>query len=258
MKIRALIIDDEKPARDLIATLAKAEPDVEIVGECAGGHSAVSAIKSTSPDLLFLDVQLPGLNGFEVLAQLPPENLPLVIFVTAYNQHAIRAFEVHALDYLLKPFEFDRLRQAIARAREHLQHRTADPLRLRLLSALEQWQSQNTQWDRIVVRETGRVTFLKPRDVDWIEADGNYLRLHSGKESFLIRETMTSIEARLAPKNFLRVNRSALVNLERVREWQPLFHGDSLLILHDGGRVPVSRVYRANLDRAIARLENAR
>jgi len=261
MKIRALIVDDEKPARDLVATLASAEPDIEIVGEAASGPSAVAALDRFSPDLLFLDIQLPGFDGFEVLKHIPTERWPLVIFITAHDQHAIRAFELHAMDYLLKPFEYDRLRQAISRARGHLQNHTAAAQQSRLLAALEKWQnqsqSQSSELDRIVVRQTGRVTFVKTREIDWIEAEGNYLRLHCGQERFVVRETMSSIETRLARKNFLRVNRSALVNLERVREWQPLFHGDSILILQNGCRVPVTRVYRANLDRAVTHLEKA-
>ena len=252
MKIRALIVDDEPPARELIATLLRDEPDVEVVGECANGRSAVAAIERLRPDLVFLDVQMPGLDGFGVLAKLPPERWPLVVFVTAHDKHAVRAFEVHALDYLLKPFEYDRLREAVQRARTKMGQQEGE--QTRLLSLLEDLQSNGQSWDRIVVREAGRITFVKPDEIDWIEAQGNYVCLHAGTKSYLLRETMNAVEARLAERKFLRVSRSALVNLERIKEWQPLFHGDSVLVLKDGARVTVSRVYREKLDRLVAQL----
>ena len=253
MKIRTLIVDDEPPARELIATLLREEPDVQVVGECGDGRSAVAAIEQFSPDLIFLDVQMPGLDGFGVLAALPSERWPMIVFVTAYDQHAVRAFEVHALDYLLKPFEYDRLRQAVQRARAHFSQRDGATQQGRLLALLQDLQRQAQTWDRLAVREDRCVTFLRPDGIDWIEAEGNYLRLHAGKKSYLLRETMNAAEARLASKKFLRVSRSVLVNLERVKEWQPLFHGDSVVILEDGTRLTVSRVYRESLDRLIAR-----
>ncbi len=255
MKIRALIVDDEPPARELIATLLREEPDVEVVGECANGRSALTAIERLSPDLVFLDVQMPGLDGFGVLAELPMERWPLIVFVTAYDKHAVRAFEVHALDYLLKPFEYDRLRHAVKRARAELQQSDDTLRQTRLLALLEDIQQRSENWDRLAVRDSRRVAFFKPEEIDWIEADGNYLRLHVGGKSHLLRQTMNTAEARLASKKFLRITRSTLVNLERVKEWQPLFHGDSLLTLTDGTRLTVSRVYREGLDRLMARLE---
>ncbi len=254
MKIRALIVDDEPPARELIATLLRDEPDVEVVGECVNGRKAVSAIERLSPDLVFLDVRMPGLDGFGVLAELPVERWPLIVFVTAYEEHAVRAFEVHALDYLLKPFEYDRLRQAVRRARAKMSQGEGASEQTRLLSLLEDLQNKAQSWDRVVVREAGRITFLKPDEIDWIEAEGNYVCLHAGAKSHLLHETMNAAEARLAERKFLRVSRSALVNLERVKEWQPLFHGDSVLILKDGTRLTVSRVYREKLDRLVAQL----
>jgi two-component system LytT family response regulator len=254
MKIRALIVDDEPPARELIAMLLRDEPDVEVVGECANGRSAVAAIERFSPDLVFLDVQMPGLDGFGVLAKLPPERWPLVVFVTAHDKHALRAFEVHALDYLLKPFEYERLREAVGRARAKLNPRDGGAEQTRLLALLEELQSRAQSWDRVVVREAKRMTFLKPDEIDWIEAEGNYVCLHAGAKSYLLRETMHAVEGRLAGKKFLRVSRSTLVNLERIKEWQPLFHGDSVLILKDGTRLTVTRVYREKLDRIVARI----
>jgi len=214
----------------------------------------VTAIERLSPDLVFLDVRMPGLDGFGVLAALPVERWPLIVFVTAFDEHAVRAFEVHALDYLLKPFEYDRLRQAVRRARTKLSQRDSAAEQARLVSLLESLQKQPQSWDRVVVRETGRVTFLKADEIDWVEAEGNYVCLHVGTKSYLLRETMAAAEARLAARKFLRVSRSALVNLERIKEWQPLFHGDSVLILKDGTRLTVSRVYREKLDQLVAQL----
>ena len=254
MKIRALIVDDEPPARELIATLLRDEPEVEVVGECANGRTAVAAIERFSPDLVFLDVQMPGLDGFGVLAALPVEHWPLIVFVTAYDKYAVRAFEVHALDYLLKPFEYDRLREAVRRARAKLSQRESGSQHTALIALLDDLQNKSRSWDRVVVREAGRITFVKPDEIDWIEAEGNYLRLHAGKKNYLLRETMNAAEARLAAKKFLRISRSALVNLEQVKEWQPLFHGDSVLLLKDGTRLNVSRVYREKLDRLVTEL----
>jgi two-component system LytT family response regulator len=254
MKIRALIVDDEPPARELIATLLGQEPDVEIVGQCANGRAAVEAIDQLRPDLLFLDVQMPGVDGFGVLAHVPAERWPLIVFVTAYDQHAVRAFEVHALDYLLKPFEYDRLRESVQRARAKLNQPAGAAEQVRLLALLEELQSRNQRWDRLVVREAKRITFVKPDEIDWIEAEGNYLQLHVGSKSYLLRETMNAAEERLALKKFLRISRSALVNLERIKEWQPLAHGDSVLLLKDGTRLTVSRVYREKLDQLIAHM----
>jgi len=255
MKIRVLIVDDEPPARELIATLLREDPDVEVAGECANGRSAVAAIERLSPDLVFLDVQMPGLDGFGVLSALPMERWPLIVFVTAYDKHAVRAFEVHALDYLLKPFEYDRLRQAVQRARAELQQSDDTLSQTRLLALLEDIQQRSQNWDRLAVRDSRRITFFKPEEIDWIETEGNYVRLHVGGKSHLLRQTMNTAEARLGSKKFLRISRSTLVNLERVKEWEPLFHGDSLLTLEDGTRLTVSRIYREGLDRLMARLQ---
>jgi len=254
MKIRALIVDDEPPARELIATLLRGDPEVELVGECVNGRKAVAAIERLAPDLVFLDVQMPGLDGFGVLASLPAERWPVIIFVTAYEEHAVRAFEVHALDYVLKPFEYDRLREAVRRARTEITQRHGASQQTRLLALLEDMQSKAQSWDRVVVREAGRVTYGHPAEIDWVEAEGNYVCLHAGPKTYLLRETMHAAEARLLTRKFLRVSRSALVNLERVKEWQPLFHGDSVLLLKDGTRLTVSRVYRESLDRLVAQL----
>ena len=254
MKIRTLIVDDERPARQLILTLLRSEPDIEVIGECANGSEAVEVIRKSSPDLVFLDIQMPGLDGFGVVAALADQPLPLLVFVTAYDKHAVRAFELHALDYLLKPFEYDRLHESVQRARLRLQKDSSEPYRDRVLGLLEDLYIKSQSWERLAIRESGRVIFVRPDEIDWIDAQGNYLRLHVGKVSYLLRETMGTAEARLAPKKFLRVNRSTLVNLERIKEWQPLFHGDSVIILNDSTRLTVSRLYREKFDRLVARL----
>jgi len=254
VKIRTLIVDDEPPARELISTLLRGESDIEVIGECGNGSEAVVAIREHTPDLVFLDVQMPGLDGFDVLGTLDSGRLPLVVFVTAYDKYAVRAFEAHALDYLLKPFEYDRIHESVQRARTQLQGNLPEVFRDRLRGLLKELYDQSQSWERLVIREVGRVVFVKPDEIDWIEAEGNYLHLHVGKESFLLRETMGAAETRLAPRKFLRLSRSTLVNLERVKEWQPLFHGDSAVILHDGTRLTLSRVYREQFDRLLARL----
>ena len=254
MKIRTLIVDDEPPARELIARLVRDEPDVEVVAQCGDGRSAIEAVRKYSPDLVFLDVQMPGLDGFGVLEDLPEDHCPMIVFVTAYDEHAVRAFEVHAVDYVLKPFEYDRLKKSVERVRKQINgtERAGESARLRAL--LEEWKKESGAWDRLPVREAGRVTFVRPEDIDWVEAEGNYVRLHLGKQTYLLRETMGATESRLAAKKFLRIGRSTLVNLERIKEWQPLFHGDSVVILKDGTRLTVSRNYRDKLDQAVARL----
>ena len=254
MNLRVLIVDDERPARDLIATLLRSEPGVEIVGQSPNGRAAVEDIGRLAPDLIFLDVQMPGLDGFEVLARLPEHGRPLVVFVTAHDQHAVRAFEVHALDYLLKPFEYDRLRQAVRRAREQLTAGELAAQQGRISALLAEVQKRAGSWDRIALRDNERTLFVRPGEIDWIEAEGNYLRVHLGARSFLLRETMHRAEARLAGKRFVRINRSTLLNLERIKEWQPLFHGDSVVILDNGTRLAVSRLYREKLDNLVEQL----
>jgi two-component system LytT family response regulator len=254
VKIRTLIVDDEPPARELISTLLRAESDIEVVGECGNGSDAVVAIREDKPDLVFLDVQMPGLDGFEVLASVDNRRLPLVVFVSAYDKYAVRAFEAHALDYLLKPFEYNRLHESVQRARTCLQENLPEAYQDRLQGLLEDIYTKSRPWDRLIIREVGRVVFVKPDEIDWIEAEGNYLRLHVGRECYLLRETMGVAETRLASRKFLRLSRSTLVNLERVKEWQPLFHGDSAVILQDGTRLTLSRVYREKFDSLVGRL----
>ncbi len=245
MKIRALIVDDEPLARRRIRTLLHGVADVEVAGECANGRAAIGAIAEKKPNLVFLDVQMPEVDGFGVLEAVGAARMPITVFVTAYDAYAIKAFEAHALDYLLKPFDRERFEKTLERARAHLKLLEAGGADERLLKLLRAWKSGRPE--RIVVRTAGRISFLRADEIDWIDAAGNYVRLHAGKETHLVRETMSGIEARLDRERFVRIHRSAIVNLERVKELQPWFHGDYVVLLRDGTRLTLSRGYRANL-----------
>jgi two-component system LytT family response regulator len=240
-------VDDEPLARQRLRRLLQDEPDVEIVGECADGGEAVAAIRADKPDLVFLDVQMPVLDGFGVLEAIGLEYLPAIVFVTAYDRYALRAFEYNALDYLLKPFDRDRFRKALERARAHLGRAPDSEEAQQLLGAVDEFKSQGKGLERLIIKSAGRVFFLRAEEIDWIEAAGNYVRLHVGKETHLLRDTMSSLEARLDPKRFLRIHRSTMVNIERIQEMQPLFHGDYVVILRDGTQLNLSRGYRQRL-----------
>jgi two-component system LytT family response regulator len=259
--IRSMIVDEEPLARERIRSLLAAQPDVQIVAECASGRQAVEACRLHQPDLMFLDVQMPELDGFGVLEELSSnggkERMPAVIFVTAYGQYALRAFEVRALDFLLKPFDDERFHDAMERARQQLRisaagRGAARTTHRRLLALVEDMKGRAKTQDRLVVRSGGRVFFLRTSEIDWIEAASNYVRLHVGSSSHLLRETMNGIEARLDPARFLRIHRSTIVNLERVRQLEPWFHGDYAVILEDGTRLTLSRGHREKLDRLMS------
>jgi two-component system LytT family response regulator len=244
MKIRALIVDDEPLGRERVRTLLKDETDVEIAGEASNGSDAVTTIKKLRPQLVFLDVQMPGMDGFDVLRALGRETPPVVIFVTAFDQHAVRAFEVHALDYLLKPFKPARFKQAVQRARERLQNRQTSAASQALLDLLAQRTPEPAHATRIAVKSPERTVFVKVEQIDWAEAAGNYVVLHVGKETHTMRETMAALEGRLPPSQFLRVSRSALVNADRIKELLPAFNGEHIVVLRDGSRVPMTRGLR--------------
>jgi two-component system LytT family response regulator len=252
-RIRTLVVDDEPIARERMLSLLQQEDDVEIVGECGDGVQAVNAIQQHVPDLVFLDVQMPGVDGFGVIDAIGADKMPAVIFVTAYDEYALRAFEVHALDYLLKPFGRDRFRQTLTHARAHLERRRAGDLGRRLLALVNDIKPEVPRLERLVVKSGGRVCFVRTEDLDWIEAAGNYVRLHLGEESHLFRETMTRMEARLDPRRFVRIHRSRIVNAERIKELQPWFNGDYVVVLRNGARLPLSRGYRDKLQEQIAR-----
>ncbi|MGH7718603.1 MAG: LytR/AlgR family response regulator transcription factor, partial [Gemmatimonadaceae bacterium] len=239
--IRALIVDDEPLAREKIRTLLEHEEGVEIVGECADGAEALKAIEERAPNLVFLDVQMPRVDGFTLLQSLRGDDAIAVIFVTAYDEYALRAFEVHALDYLLKPFDAARFRQALARARERLQHDHVRTLDKQVRALLDDLTSGRRRTDRLVVRSGGRVFFLRPEDIDWVDATGNYVRLHVGHETYQLRETMKVLERKLDSERFLRIHRSLIINVERIRELEPWFHGAFVVVLQDGTRLISSR-----------------
>jgi two-component system LytT family response regulator len=253
MKIRTVIVDDEPLARERLRDLLRAEPDLEITAECANGRDAVAAIRHHAPDLVFLDVQMPELDGFGVLAELAGGPLPAVVFVTAHDQFALRAFEVHAVDYLLKPFDRERFQTALRRAVERIERQQTGELGQRLTALLADLPLHGQHLERLAIKSGGRVIFLRVDDVDWIEAADNYVSLHVGNETHLHRETMTAMEAQLPPKKFMRISRSTIVNLDRIKELQPMFHGEYAVILRNGARLTLSRSYREKLDQLMGK-----
>jgi two-component system, LytTR family, response regulator len=246
-QIRALIVEDEPLARERLKMYLVDEPDVEIIGECADGRQAVAAIRSLGPDLVFLDIQLPELDGFGVVEEVGVERMPVVIFVTAYDQHAMRAFDVYALDYLLKPYKRDRLRRAVERARAQVLRGKREALSERLLSLLESVRQGPGYVERLMIKSPGRVYFIRADEVDWIESEGNYVRIHAGKESHYLRDTLGGMEARLDRQKFVRIHRSTIVNVESIKELQPLFSGDYTVILRGGERLTMSRGHKEKL-----------
>ena len=252
-KIRTLVVDDEPLARERLTSLLAAEADIEIVGQCRDGEEAVHAIVDHSPDLVFLDVQMPAMNGFEVIQAVGSERMPIVIFVTAYDQHALKAFQVRALDYVLKPFDRERFLEALQRARAHIQRDETGDLGRRLLALVKDLRRDQPRTDRLVVKSGGRLFFLRTDEIDWIEASGNYVRLHVGTTSHLLRETMNAIEGRLDPEKFFRIHRSRIVNMERIQEMQPWLNGEYAVVLRTGTRLTLSRGYREKLQERLAR-----
>jgi two-component system, LytTR family, response regulator len=252
-KIRALVVDDEPIARERVLSLLQQEEDMEVVAECGDGPQAVSAIQHHTPDLVFLDVQMPGLDAFGVINAIGAERMPTVIFITAYDEYALRAFEVHALDYLLKPFNRNRFADAVARVREHLARargRAAEPNVLELIDDL---QTATRHLTRFVVRAAGRLLLVDAAQVDWIEAADNYAVLHAGAATHLVRETMAGLATELDPERFVRIHRSTIVQIDRVRELQPAFHGDFIVLLRDGTRLNMSRGYRSAVEAVLGR-----
>jgi two-component system LytT family response regulator len=253
-KIRTLVVDDEPMARERILGLLAQESDVEVVGQCSDGRQAISAIQQLSPELVFLDVQMPALDGFGVIRQVGADRMPMVVFVTAYDEYALQAFEVHALDYLLKPFGRDRLQQCLDHARHQRDRHRAGELGKSLLALVQDFKpDQQKKQDRLVVKSGGRVFFVRTEDIDWIEAAGNYVRLHMKDQSHLFRETMNQMEARLDPQRFFRIHRSRIVNTERIKELQPWFNGEYVVVLHNGAQLRLSRSYREKLEERLGK-----
>jgi two-component system LytT family response regulator len=251
-KIRTLVVDDEPMARERVLTLLQQQPDIEVVGECADGAQALSAIERLEPELVFLDIQIPVMDGFGVIRALAPNRIPMVVFTTAYDEYALRAFEVHALDYLLKPFDGPRFLRTLDRARERLDRQRVGDLGKRLLAMVQDLKPEPTQpSDRLVVKSGGRIFFVRTEEIDWVDAAGNYVRLHVKGESYLFRETMAAMESRLDRTRFVRIHRSHIVNADRIKELQPA-NGDYIVVLRTGTHLPLSRGYRDKLQSRLA------
>jgi two-component system, LytTR family, response regulator len=271
--VRVLIVDDEALARQRVRRLLQNEADVEIVGEAETGRDAVKLIRELQPDLVCLDVQMPELDGFGVLQELDGENVPMVLFITAYDEHAQKAFDVHAVDYVLKPVDADRFRAAFERARTQRAHAVAAERLGELLATVRRMADGSAPAEakgdaaapnsaaanaangryasRILVKDDGRMFFVKTTEIDWIEADRNYVRLHVGKVAHTIRERISHLEETLDPRMFARIHRSTIVNLNRVREMQQWFSGDYVVILEDGTRLRLSRHYRDRVEKQV-------
>ncbi|AGP37726.1 LytR/AlgR family response regulator transcription factor [Sorangium cellulosum] len=266
-EIRAVIVDDEPLAREGIRMLLADDPEVAVAAESGDGPSALETIRRLRPDLVFLDVQMPEMNGFEVMASLPPGELPAVIFVTAFDRYALRAFEVHALDYLLKPFDDDRFHDALRRAKSHLRLSRMSDLSQRLLSLLQSYGDPGAAAAargragsgseppaagaehprRLAIKDGCRVVFLSVEEIDWIEAADYYVQIHAGGKSYLHRETMNSVEGKLDPARFVRIHRSAIVNRDRIKELRTQGRRDTVVVLAGGAELKVARSHREKL-----------
>ncbi|MGO8732590.1 MAG: LytR/AlgR family response regulator transcription factor [Terriglobia bacterium] len=251
MPIRTIVVDDEELGRKRISALLKSEADIELVAECGDAATANQAIVREKPDLLLLDIQMPGQDGFSVLEALEEEQRPVVVFVTAYDQYALRAFEAQALDYLLKPFNRARFQKVMQRVRVQIARKQRDEVDERLASLIKQVRGSGKYLGRIVIRSAGRVSFLHVDDVDWFEACANYVQLHIGKESHLLRGTMGTLEKRLDPDKFVRIHRCTIVRIDRIKELLSSFEGDYLVVLRDGTRLSLSRGYRRHFEQVV-------
>lgn len=251
-KIRTLIVDDETHGRARIRQLLAGEADFEIVGECANGRQALAAMTKDTPDLVFLDVQMPRLDGFAVCRALPAGTAPLIVFVTAYDRYALQAFEMHAIDYLLKPFDRERFARTLQHARGQFRRRSDSGAQLEALLA-EMSPRKKRGLERLAFKADGKVVILRVEEIDWIEAEGNYLKLHTAAGSHLFRETLSNLEEQLPDDKFLRINRSTLVHLDRIKEMQSLFYGDFAVVLRDGTKLTLSRNYRSRVERVLMR-----
>ena len=253
-KIKTLIVDDEPLARRTIRDLLLDDPEIDVTGECGDGLEAVTRIRERPPDLLFLDIQMPGIDGFDVLSRVEFERIPAIIFVTAYDVYALKAFEVHALDYLLKPFSDERFQEALARAKSHVELREVRGLARSFRAFLQDRAGEETGavkqkgcLTRFMVKLGGRVVFINPADVDWIEADNYYIKLHVGGKAHLLRLSMKELEEKLDPKLFWRIHRSAIINLDRVKELHQHPNGEYVAVLRDGTELKLSRNRRERL-----------
>ncbi len=247
-RLRAVIVDDEPLARELVRLLLAGDPEVEVAGECSGAEAA-ALVARAAPDIVFLDVQMPEVDGFGVVERIGPEAAPVIVFVTAHGDHALRAFDVHAIDYVLKPIDDVRFATALARAKTHARARRSGARDDRLGALMR---DPARVVNGFLVRARDRTLVIRADEIDWIEAADYYATLHAGARTHLLRETLGGLERRLDPAKFFRVHRSAIVNLDRVREIEPLFHGDCRLTLADGTHVPLSRTRRREFERRFA------
>lgn len=256
-KIRALIVDDEQLSRERVRDSLSADPEIEIIGECADGREAIAAIQTQSPDLLFLDVRMPRIDGFSVLEAIEKEKMPLVIFVTSYDKYAVRAFKVHAVDYLLKPYTEELFREAVEEAKKRLGPKHSGEMIARILNLLEEHKSRPgaetglSYLERLTFNKDGRVFLIKVADIDWIEAQDHYIRIHTGKERYLLHEALSNLEAQLNPEQFPRIHRSHIINIDRIREIKPLGHHECRVILFDGTDLKVSRTGIERLEKIL-------
>jgi two-component system LytT family response regulator len=248
MKIRTILVDDQSTAlttlRDMLHSCG---PDVEVIGTAVGGAQGVEMINRLAPDLIFLDVQMPEMDGFQTLAQIKLPQMPIVIFVTGHDGFALQAFEAHALDYLLKPCRMTRLRSAVQRARQLLENRQSGQIEMKLDGLLSDLKRGVKYPERLAVKSNGRIVFLRLTDIDLAEASDNYVKLYAGGDSYMFRETLTALEEKLSPERFLRISRSIIVNIESVKELQPMFHGEYVVLLRNGTKVTLTRGYRKQL-----------
>jgi two-component system, LytTR family, response regulator len=257
--LKAIIVDDEPLACRILRRYLQDDTDIEVVQQCNNGVEALDAINKFHPDLVFLDVQIPRMNGFEVLASLKQDELPFVIFVTAYDEYALQAFEFHALDYLLKPLDHDRFKKAVKHAKEQIRQHHENRLFHHVTALLSQYRAvagqtgelEQPYTTRLEIRSTGHVNFVEVQDIDWIEAADNYVVLHTSAGSHLMRESMSRLETALDPNQFVRVHRSRIVNLTRIRELKSKGFGDRVVVLQDGTEIRVSRVQKEKLEAAL-------
>ena len=263
-KIRALVVDDESLAREALSVMLGDDPEMEVIAECRNGREAVTAIRRESPDIVFLDIQMPEIDGLQVVEEIGAGAMPVTVFVTAYDKYALRAFEAHALDYLLKPFDHDRFNTALQRAKTLVRQRKIGEIGESLFALMQDMRSKNGESpaetdkapdkepiDRVVIKSGGRIYFLKTDEIDWVEGTGDYLTLHSAGGTHLIRETMSNFRAELNAKKFLRIHRSTIINIERIKDIQPLFKGEYIITLTSGKRLRSSRGYRHELQRLL-------
>ncbi len=253
MALRTLIVDDEPLARERLRQLCRAERDLEVIGDCGDGQAAVESIESLHPDLVFMDVRMPGMDGFAVLEAVGPERFPSVVFVTAYDEYAVRAFDVHAVDYLLKPVSRERFGRAVERVRGQGTEGVSE----KLLALLGDLRREERYLERLLIRSGGRIVLVKVDDIDWIDGAGNYLKIHVGREAYLLRHTMSGLEERLDPRRFLRIHRSTIVNVDRIVELQTAYSGEYVAVLRNATRLVISRSYRSKLEELAGKVEAA-